>query len=195
VGHRDDGPRVVLQGALQPGHRLGVQVVGRLVQEEEVGLLEQQPAQGHPAAFAAREPGDFSVPRRKPQGVHRDLQGAVHRPGVDCVDLLLQGGLLVDELVEVGVRVAHRLAHCVVAVDQGFGFAHPFGHVAHDVLGRVQGGFLRQEPDGEPGGEPRLAGVAVVLSGHDSKERRLTRAVCPEYPDFGAGKHRDVNST
>ena len=57
------------------------------------------------------------------------------------------------------------------------GFAHPVGDVAEHVLGRVELGLLGQVADGEAGGEPGLAGEAVVLAGHDLEQRRLARAV------------------
>ena len=53
VGDRDDGARVLLEEALQPLDRLGVEVVGRLVEQEQVGVLEQQPAERHAALLAA----------------------------------------------------------------------------------------------------------------------------------------------
>ncbi len=44
VGHGDDRALVVAQVAFQPGHRLGVEVVGRLVQQQDVRLFQQQAA-------------------------------------------------------------------------------------------------------------------------------------------------------
>ena len=38
VGDRDDRALVILKMALEPRHRLGVEVVGRLVQQQQVGL-------------------------------------------------------------------------------------------------------------------------------------------------------------
>ena len=149
MGDGHDRARVVLEGALEPGHRLGVEVVGRLVEEQEVGLGQQQAAQGHPAALAAGQGGRR---RRRPgaaQGVHGDLEGALEVPGAGGVDLVLQLGLLGEELVEVGVGLAHGGAHLVEPVDQLLGLAHPVGDVAEHVLGRVELRLLGQEADGE----------------------------------------------
>ena len=55
VGDRDDGAAVVLEGALEPGHRFGVEVVRRLVEQQQVGLGQQQPTQGDATALAARQ--------------------------------------------------------------------------------------------------------------------------------------------
>ena len=55
VGDRDDGARVVPEELLQPVDRLGVEVVGRLVEQQQVGAAQQQPAQGDAAPLAAGE--------------------------------------------------------------------------------------------------------------------------------------------
>ena len=53
VGHRDDGAVVLLQVPLEPRDRLGVEVVGRLVEQQQIGLAEQQAAQRDAAPLAA----------------------------------------------------------------------------------------------------------------------------------------------
>ena len=149
VGDGHHRARVVLQGPLQPGHRLGVEVVGGLVEQQQVGLGQQQPAQGHPAALAAGERGHVGVARGQPQGVHGDLEGPLEVPGAGGVDLVLQVGLLGQQLVEVGVGLAHGRAHLVEPVEQRLGLGHPVGHVAGHVLGRVELRLLGQVADGE----------------------------------------------
>ena len=48
----------VEQEPLEPRDGLGVQVVGRLVEQQQVGVLQGQLGQGQTAALAAREHGD-----------------------------------------------------------------------------------------------------------------------------------------
>ena len=119
MGDGDDGARVLLQGPLEPGDRLGVEVVRGLVEQEQVGLGQEQPAQRDPAALAAGERRHVGVARGQPQGVHGDLEGALEVPGAGGVDLVLQLGLLGEELVEVGVRLAEGGADLVEPVDEG----------------------------------------------------------------------------
>ncbi len=54
VGHQDHAAGEGFQVVLQPGHGLGVQVVGGLVQQQHVGLGQQQAGQGDAALFTAR---------------------------------------------------------------------------------------------------------------------------------------------
>ena len=106
---------------LEPVDRLGVEVVRRLVEQQHVGLLQQQAAQGHAAALTAREVFDRLVGIGTPQGVHRALQHAVQLPAVHLINLLVQLALTLDEL---GHRVVvHRLAelhvYLLVLLEQG----------------------------------------------------------------------------
>ena len=147
VGDGHDGARVLLQEALQPVDRLGVEVVGGLVEQQQVGVGQQQPAQRHPAALAARQRGDVGVVRRAPQRVHGDLDVAVEVPGVGGVDLVLELGLEGADLLVVGVGVAPHGHDLVVAVEQGAHRGHAVEHVAEHVLGRVELRLLGEEAD------------------------------------------------
>ena len=63
MGHAHHRSGKALQKLLQPLDRLGIQVVGRLIQQQHVGLAEQQLTQGHPTLFAARQILDLRLPR------------------------------------------------------------------------------------------------------------------------------------
>ena len=54
----DDQHRAVARGQMagQPGDRLDVEVVGRLVEQQQVGVVEQHPRERDPPPLAAREP-------------------------------------------------------------------------------------------------------------------------------------------
>jgi hypothetical protein len=52
----------LLQEALQPVDRLDVQVVGRLVQQQQVGLRDQRPRQQHAPLHAAGQRGEIGSP-------------------------------------------------------------------------------------------------------------------------------------
>jgi hypothetical protein len=74
VGDGDDRAGVLGEVLLQPLHALRVQVVGGLVEQQQVGRLEQQLAQRDPAALTTGELGDVGVRRRAAQRVHRQLE-------------------------------------------------------------------------------------------------------------------------
>ena len=82
VGDGDDGAGVLLEVLLEPRHALGVEVVGGLVEEQQVGRLEQQLAQRDAAALTTGEDRDVGVAGRAAQRVHGLLDAGVELPAV-----------------------------------------------------------------------------------------------------------------
>ena len=178
VGDRDDRARVLLEEPLEPVDRLGVEVVGRLVEQQQVGVAEQQPAQRDAAPLAAGQRRDVGVVGRAAQGVHGDLDVALEVPGVGRGDLVLELGLLGADLLVVGVGVGPHGHDLVVPVDERLDLGDAVHHVALDVLGRVELRLLaRGSRRVKPGRQAGLAGEAVVEPGHDPQQGRLAGAV------------------
>ena len=187
VGDGHDGPGVVPQEPLQPRDRFGVEVVGGLVEQQQVGGGEQEAAQGHAALLTAGEVGDLGVAGRQPQGVHGDLDLAVEVVGALGRDLGFEPGLLLADLLVVGVGVGVLGQALVVLGEQPGHLGHAVEHVVLDVLGLVEVRFLLEHPDGEALGEAGFAREAVVLAGHHLEQRGLAGAVGAEDADLGPG--------
>lgn len=82
VGHEDERPLVVLQRILKPFARVDVQVVRRLVEDEQVDLLIHQHTQPQTALFAAGKTRNglehvLALEQIRAQPVTRGLHGAV----------------------------------------------------------------------------------------------------------------------
>ncbi len=122
---RDHGALVVLQEPLEPGDRFGVQMVGRLIQQQQIGLRQQQPAERHPPPLAARERAHVLIARRAAERIHRDLDRALQLPPIDRVDLLLQLGLLGHQRIHVGIGIAEAGRDLVEPVEQRLGRGRP----------------------------------------------------------------------
>jgi cyclopropane-fatty-acyl-phospholipid synthase len=171
-------------------------VVGRLVEQQQVGLLQKQLAQRDASAFAAGEHADVGVARRQPQRVHRHLELAVQIPRIGVVQLLLQLAHLVQQLLHL-VRVvneAQLLRDLVETVEIAPGFTSAFEHVAPDVLGFVERRLLQQDPDRVAGRQHRVAVGRLLEPGHDLEHGRLAGAVGTDDADLGARQEskRDV---
>ena len=138
VRDRDDGARVVLEEALEPRHRFGVEVVGRFVEQQQIRRQQQQPAQRDAAPLAARQRRDVGVRRRQPQRVHREIETRVEVPRVGGVDAILQLRLLVEDLVHLLGRqvLAELRVDGVVAIEQRLDLGDAFFDVAAHVLRR-----------------------------------------------------------
>ena len=193
--HRDDGGRIVLEIFLEPGDRLGVEMVGRLVEQQHVGRGQQQPAQRDAALLAARQLVDDRFPRRQAQRVRGDLELALELPAAGGVDGVLQLGLLLEQLVHLVVvhRLGELVADLVEARDLREGAAEAFHHDAAHVLVRIELGLLRQVADLDAGLRARLAFEVGVDAAHDLEQRGFARAVEAEHADLGAGKERETD--
>jgi len=178
------------QEVAQPDHRVGVEVVGRLVEQQRVGLGEQDAGQLHPAALAARQGAQGLVehPAGQPQR-GRDRGGlALGRVAAQGQELRLHLRVATHRLVP-GARVtagqhllllAHLADHSVQAT--GTEDAVP-GQLARVPRSRV----LRQVAHGPGAGDG--ASRRLALPGEDAGEGRLAGPVASHQPDGLAGPH------
>ena len=126
MGDDQDRTLVVDQVLLQPCDGFGVKVVGGLVQQQHVGVFEQQLAECHAALFPARKAVDVGIVGRATQRLHRDVDLGIQIPQVFRVDLVLQLGHLVGGLV----RIVH--GKFVVTVKDRLFLGHALHHVFTD---------------------------------------------------------------
>ena len=121
------------------------------VEEQQIGLLQQQLGERDAAALATRELGDRLVAGRRAQGIHRLLELGVEVPAVGGVDLFLQDAHLGQQRVEVGVGVGHERRDLVETVELALD-----GDAVLDVLqhrlGLIELGLLHEDADGEARG-------------------------------------------
>jgi len=176
---------------LEPRDGLRVEVVRRLVEQQQVGRGQEQAAQRHPAPLAAGERRHVAVALGEAQRVHRSVERLVETPRVGTVDPLLDGGLLGEERVEVRVRLGERGGDRLEAVEEVAQVADAVLDVAADVLRRVELRLLRKEPDRRLGVELRDAGGRLLEPRHDAEQRGLAGAVRPEHADLRAVQERE----
>ena len=191
VGHGQHRAGVRREVALEPLHRLGVEVVGGLVEEQQVGLLEQQLAQRDAATLTTGEVVDHHVRRRAAQRVHRLVQAAVEVPRVGVVEVGLQVAHLGEQRVEVGVRVGHLLGDRVVPVELALDLADGLLDVLEDRPALAQRRLLLEHADRGAGVQDRVAVVGVVEPRHDLEQRRLPGAVRADDADLRAVQERE----
>ncbi len=169
MGNRDDRARETFEIFFQPCHRFGIQMVGRLIEQQHIRLGEQQPAKRHAAPFATRQLFYVRIPRWQAQGVSCDFQLAFDLPPVLGIDFGLQITLFTEESVH--LLVIHGLrkffADRIEAGHQFKDIGYAFLHVAAHILGRVQFGFLGQIADSDAGLRPRFTFYFRIDSGHD----------------------------
>ena len=186
VSDGDDGARVLGEEPLEPGDRLGVEMVRRLVQEQQVRRGQEQPAQSDAPPLASGEGCDVAVALGHPKRVHRAVELGVERPRVAPVDLLLHLGLLGEQRVVVGVWLGELRRDRVEAVEQVTERPHAVLDVAANVLGGIEVRLLRQEADRRAGRELGATARRLLDAGHDPQQRRFPGPVRTEHADLRA---------
>ncbi len=176
VGDGDHSAGILLQVLFEPVDRLSVEVVGRLVEQQDVRLLQQQTAESHAAAFTTRESGHILVVGRTLQRVHRTFELRVDVPCVGSVKLVLQLGLAGEKRVHlVGIvehfGIAERLVHLVKLGKEVHDGLHTLTHhLYHGFLG-VKLRILFQVAYSVTGREHHFALIAFVEPGNDLQKR------------------------
>ena len=178
---------------LEPVEAVEVEVVGRLVEQEDVEPRQQQAGELGAGGLAAREAGDLAVERRVGQvevGGHRGDAGvevgpAQRHPAVEGAGVAVGGGGVL------GVQRGGR------GVEAGRGVCDPRApgeHRPHGLTG-ARVGLLRQVADGG-GRRAEAYGPAVGGSqaGQDAQQRRLARPVRPDQPDPGPGREHETDA-
>ena len=181
----DDDQRAVvaLQPAFQPDQRVQVEVVGRLIKQQQVGGTHQRARQLQTHAPAAGKtvyrPGEFGRLETEAENQRLRPRFGVNRPGV----------------VQSHVGVGQTLA--VVGTFGGMNFLlrGQQRRIAFDDEGRgALAGFrqflrdLRQPPGRR---HEEFAAVFVQATGDQGKQRGLSGAVTPDEADSFAGIERD----
>ena len=161
---------------LQPVNALGVEVVGRLVEQQHVGFLQEQAAEGHAAALAPGEVGDGAVARRTAQGGHGTVEPGVHVPRVGGVDDVLHLGLALHEpvhLVRIGVILLQPelLVYLLILGEGVVGALHTLHDVLLHCLRLVERRILGKVSDGVAGTPHHLALGGLLQSGDDFHQR------------------------
>ena len=114
MGDDQDRAGISAQMALEPVDGFRVEMVGRLVEQQKLRLLEQQAAEGDAAALAAGEFADRGVVGRTAERLHRLIDLRIEIPKALGLDLVLQLGHFIGGLV----GIIHR--EIVVAVEDRF---------------------------------------------------------------------------
>ena len=168
VGDGDHGAPEGADILLQPLGGLKVQVVGGLIQQENVRILQDQAAQVHPGLFAAGQLVKQSPPHIAVDGqaVGHLVDGCV---GVVAPQSLEPGGELPIAAQGMGVAVPllHPAGQSVHLLLQGGG---PLKGGAQNILHGVSCGIhrdLRNQAHPAARGDEHLAGVIIQVSGED----------------------------
>ena len=181
VADQHDRPGVLRQELREPLDRREVEMVGRLVEQQHVGVLEQEPGEGHAHHPATAERADVAVhvavseaeagqdaPRLRLEAVAAERLEPMLEPAV----LVHQLGelVVVGRLLELLLDVAHApldAAHLAGAGE----------HVGERRPPAALGDLLAQVADDRVPGSRDRSAVGGLVAGDQLEQRRLAGAV------------------
>ena len=193
VGDDQEAALVLLQVAAQPFDGIGIQVVGRLVEDQGVGIGEQDARQLDAAALATGERAELllhDLLRQAERGGHGDRLG-LGRVAAGLVEVL--HGLVVPGhglAHHVRIRVGHILFGLADAVDDGGDVARAHHAVERGLRGIGGVRVLRQVA--ELAGDAHLAGGGQHVAGDHAGQRGLAGAVAAHQTDLVSLGHMEV---
>jgi len=168
---RDDRPLEILQVRLKPRDALRVEVVRRLVEQQQVVPLEQQPRERDATPLAAREHGRRRVARRASQRLHRAVDHAVELPEISGVDGLLRPLELRERALHLlGTQILRELRAQALKLGENLAAARDAGvdRLADGLADELR--LLRQVADRSPRRRRRRSVERRVDTRHDLEQ-------------------------
>ena len=101
-------PAYSTRNVFEPRDRVDVEMVGRLVEQQHVGLGDERPRQQHAAPPAARQRVDDRVGRQIEARQHQ-LDALLDAPAVALFELVLQPAELLETALPCSLRRARRV--------------------------------------------------------------------------------------
>ena len=187
---RDGDDRTLKGGKVlfQPLDGVQIEVVRRLVEQQNVRILQNEAAEVHARLFAARECVEQALAhlRRNGQAVCDLVDGRFRVVPAKALELCRKLSVAAQRFLAL-VAVCHLLGEGVHLVLQPL---HARKGALEHILDRVALGIhgdLRNEAEPAARGDAHLARVIIKLPRQDTKERCLARAVFAEQAHALAG--------
>jgi hypothetical protein len=166
---------ILEQPLLEPQHRIQVQMVGGLVEQQQIGRRHQRPCHVQPHPPAAGKLGNRLHVRGR-----REAQAMQQSPGACC-------GVVAVHFFQPLMGQRHRF---IILGRHRCGFGadgRPHFRIAGDdkIDGRIRqrGGFLRHAGDADPAGNIDVALVRLQLTLDRRKQAALAAAIATDHAD------------
>ena len=180
MGDEDERAGILEQPRFEPRDRVDVEMVGRLVEDEDVRLGDERAGQQHAPAPAAGQRVDGHVARQA-EAIEHHLDALLDPPAVPLVELVLQPAEALEGRGRGVVRDVVR--RVVVGGDHVAQRAEALGHDVEHRLGGGERHVLLEARDDDAGLPPDGAGIRRDRAGDDLEQRRLAGAVAADDGD------------
>ena len=180
MGDEEDRAGIGLEVLLQPADRVDVEVVGRLVEQQQVRLRHQRAAEQRAATPAAGQLAHLTI-RGKREPRHDELHFLLEPPPVALLERVLQ----VPESLEIrgGVRFSNACRRLVVFRDEAAERAEAVRHFGkHRTLPHHRD-ILVQPRDAQTRLAPDRAGIHGLIPGQDAEQAALPGTIASDEGD------------
>ncbi len=189
--HHDERPGVGGEELLEPGARLQVEVVRRLVQQEDVGTPEQHLGQRGPHLPAAGQLAEVAVQVGvgEAEPVQDGLGLRLHVVAAAVVPFLAHGDVAIhDGCILVALRLdgGELMLELGAALLQRVQIRKGGERVAEDAVAPETQDVLREMPDARAARQRDGPGIGLELARQDAQYRRLAGTVRPGESNAGA---------
>ena len=189
VRRHEQGARAAPEVLLQPFDGADVEVVGRLVEQEQVRIGDDEAGERGPRLLAAGDRRGRAGPlvAHEPEARERLVDPLVERVAAQDVEAVLEVGVGGAGGVTVVLEASQLLGH---PLEVRRAVPHGRAEVGrrHERLVEVR--LLAQQAEAEAPLAGRAAAVRLVLPGGDPEQRRLAGAVGPDEADALPGSDR-----
>ncbi len=185
------------QRLFQPFDRGEIEMVGRLVEQQEIGRHDERARQGHALLQPARE-FRYRIVLGQLQAAERGFDPVLEAPAVARIERFLQmlHPLHQRDVVFGGVMSmrSQRVRRGVIIDQQLRPLAQAFGHRLEHALPGPERGLLRNARQLQLRRAPDLAVIGRGKALDDSQETGLAGAVAPDQADALAGLDHEIDT-
>ena len=191
VGHDQHRAGKFNHHVLQPDDRFHVEMIGRLIEHQQLRIARQRARQGHAFAHAARQRIDAGILRQAETRQH-GFDAVLDTPAVVPFEQFLRGLHPAHGVFVPGAQFQSVRGGMVVGQNAGKLAESCDGRFENRLL-CIEFRLLCHEADAQAGLPPYTAVVGPRRAGQQLEQAGLARAVAPDQPDAAARLHHQVD--
>ena len=172
MGDHQQAARIARQELRDPFHRFGVQMVGRLIEHQEVRPGDQGPSQSHATTFSTGQFADPPIIRRATQLIEGRANPRIDRPALELLDTLFQ--------MVMSTRVTREI---LKLMNEGKDMPCPISRGLEDCDVGIQFKGLGQITGDQVPAPGDHTVIDLGFTGQDTHEGRFASTVATHKPD------------
>ena len=167
--------------SLQPFERRDVEMIRRLVEQEDVRVVEEEPGKTEACPLASGKRGHLAIAQCiEPEAAKDSAYGGLEVIATGVLELMLSFGVPLEELLVSGPKTRLELVHLGLELAQMRGRTTG---VLFDRPGSLEKDLLLHKADARAAGDRNVPRVGGVEARRDAQQRGLPHPVRPHETD------------